>query len=71
MSLQGISCLQGYPIMNEITPSAALRRYAWFTTVYFVLVILWGAVVRATGSGNGCGEHWPLCGGTWIPGADE
>jgi cytochrome c oxidase assembly protein subunit 15 len=32
-----------------------------------VLVILWGALVRATGSGAGCGNHWPLCNGQVIP----
>ena len=32
--------------------------------VYFIAVILWGALVRATGSGAGCGDHWPLCNGT-------
>jgi heme A synthase len=32
-----------------------------------VLVILWGAVVRATGSGAGCGSHWPLCNGNVVP----
>jgi heme A synthase len=31
------------------------------------LVILWGAYVRATGSGAGCGSHWPLCNGVVIP----
>jgi cytochrome c oxidase assembly protein subunit 15 len=35
--------------------------------VYNVLVILWGALVRATGSGAGCGNHWPLCNGVVIP----
>jgi cytochrome c oxidase assembly protein subunit 15 len=30
-------------------------------------VILWGALVRATGSGAGCGNHWPLCNGQVIP----
>ena len=44
-----------------------LRRYAWFVVVYSVLVVLWGVVVRATGSGNGCGDHWPLCNGQVIP----
>jgi heme a synthase len=33
---------------------------------YNVAVIVWGSAVRATGSGGGCGEHWPLCGGTLI-----
>jgi cytochrome c oxidase assembly protein subunit 15 len=46
---------------------AWLRRYAWFVVVYSVLVVLWGVVVRATGSGNGCGDHWPLCNGQVIP----
>jgi len=43
------------------------RRYSWFLVGYNVLVILWGAVVRATGSGAGCGAHWPLCNGEVIP----
>jgi heme A synthase len=41
--------------------------YAWGVTGYNVLVILWGAVVRATGSGAGCGSHWPTCNGAIIP----
>ena len=47
--------------------SASLRRFAWFVLVYNVIVILWGAVVRATGSGAGCGDQWPLCDGAAIP----
>ena len=38
-------------------------KYAWGVTGYTILVILWGAVVRATGSGAGCGNHWPACNG--------
>src|SRR5688500_18914755 len=34
---------------------------------YNILVILWGAYVRASGSGAGCGSHWPLCNGAVIP----
>jgi cytochrome c oxidase assembly protein subunit 15 len=44
-----------------------LRRFAWTVVVYNVLVIVWGAVVRATGSGAGCGNHWPLCNGQMVP----
>lgn len=40
---------------------------AWLLLGYTVLVILWGAFVRATGSGAGCGSHWPLCNGEVIP----
>lgn len=32
-----------------------------------VLVVLWGAYVRASGSGAGCGSHWPLCNGEVVP----
>jgi heme a synthase len=45
----------------------ALVRYAWAVVGYNVLVVLWGALVRATGSGAGCGNHWPLCNGQVIP----
>ncbi|MGA3264794.1 MAG: COX15/CtaA family protein [Terracidiphilus sp.] len=47
-------------------PSPALRRFSWGVLVYFIAVILWGTLVRATGSGAGCGNHWPLCNGTVI-----
>jgi cytochrome c oxidase assembly protein subunit 15 len=47
-------------------PSQALRRFSWAVLVYFVAVILWGSLVRATGSGAGCGNHWPLCNGTVL-----
>jgi heme A synthase len=42
-------------------------RYAWLTLAYNVAVVLWGAIVRATGSGAGCGSHWPLCNGELLP----
>lgn len=45
--------------------------YAWLVLAYNIAVILWGAIVRATGSGNGCGDHWPLCQGQVIPHAAQ
>jgi Uncharacterized protein required for cytochrome oxidase assembly len=54
------------PSTTHKLPSPALRRFAWAVLAYFVAVILWGTLVRATGSGAGCGEHWPLCNGTVI-----
>jgi heme A synthase len=42
-------------------------RYAWFTLVFNVGVILLGALVRATGSGAGCGRSWPTCQGQVVP----
>lgn len=42
-------------------------QFAKLVLGYTVIVILWGAFVRATGSGAGCGAHWPLCNGELIP----
>lgn len=41
--------------------------YAWGVLCFNIVVVLWGALVRATGSGAGCGSHWPLCNGEVIP----
>lgn len=43
------------------------RRLAWWVLGYNLLVVAWGAFVRATGSGAGCGAHWPLCNGEVVP----
>lgn len=45
----------------------SIVRYAWATLVFNVIVILTGAVVRATGSGAGCGRSWPTCQGEVTP----
>jgi heme A synthase len=55
-----------------IQSGAALRagnftRFAWGVLAWNVLVVLWGAYVRASGSGAGCGSHWPLCNGEVVP----
>lgn len=42
-------------------------RFAWIVVAANLLVILWGAYVRATGSGAGCGNNWPLCNGSVVP----
>lgn len=44
-----------------------LASFAWGVLAYNVFVVLFGAYVRATGSGAGCGKHWPLCNGVMIP----
>ncbi|MEE8586536.1 MAG: COX15/CtaA family protein [Acidobacteriota bacterium] len=41
--------------------------FCWVVLACTVAVILWGAYVRATGSGAGCGSHWPTCNGEVIP----
>lgn len=46
-----------------------LAWFAWVVVVYNLAVILWGAYVRTSFSGDGCGAHWPTCGGQVIPSA--
>ena len=47
--------------------SRAASWFGWAVLIYMLGVILWGAYVRASGSGAGCGNHWPLCNGEVIP----
>ncbi len=42
-------------------------RFAWVVLAYNLAVILWGAYVRASFSGDGCGAHWPTCAGQILP----
>ena len=49
------------------TRTANFTRFAWGVLAWNILVILWGAYVRASGSGAGCGSHWPLCNGEVVP----
>jgi protoheme IX farnesyltransferase len=53
--------------LTSRTKLNGLAKYAWAVLAYNVGVILWGAYVRATGSGAGCGGHWPLCNGQVVP----
>ena len=43
-------------------------RFAWAALAYNFPVILWGAYVRVSFSGDGCGAHWPTCNGQVLPG---
>ena len=45
-------------------------RLAWAAAISTYLLIIFGAIVRITGSGLGCGEHWPLCNGSLLPPLD-
>jgi heme A synthase len=60
---------------NRVHPTKAVpgrfAAYAWFVTALTLVVILWGAYVRASRSGDGCGAHWPLCNGTVVPDASQ
>lgn len=48
-------------------PSIALRNFVRGLLVFTLLVVLWGTLVRATFSGDGCGQSWPICGESIIP----
>jgi heme o synthase len=58
--------------MTESTPDRArlLRRLAWTGSALALGLIVLGGVVRITGSGMGCGDHWPRCDGQWFPPLD-
>src|SRR5690606_14183485 len=50
---------------------SGFAKYAWFAVGYNLLVILWGVFLRASYSGDGCGQHWITCHGEAIPSAPE
>lgn len=47
--------------------SIFLRRFTLSLLIYTLIVILWGAFVRISHSGDGCGKSWPLCMESWVP----
>ena len=54
------------PDTDAEAPKRAFTRFAWGVLAYTVAVVLFGAVVRITGSGAGCGQHWPTCQGEIV-----
>lgn len=57
--------------MANDTKLSGFAKYAWCVLGFNLLVILWGVFLRASLSGDGCGEHWLTCGGEVIPSAPE
>src|SRR5688500_19386307 len=49
----------------------AVRRLAYLALFLAYARIVFGAVVRITDSGMGCGDHWPKCNGVWFPRLDN
>jgi heme A synthase len=47
--------------------SSRLGMLCMFAAVYTLALIVFGGIVRITGSGMGCGDDWPRCNGEWIP----
>lgn len=50
---------------------SGFAKYAWFVLAYNLVVILWGVFLRASKSGDGCGQHWLTCHGEVIPSAPQ
>ncbi len=57
--------------MKTETKLSRFAKYAWLVLAYNVVVILWGVFLRASKSGDGCGQHWLTCHGEVIPSAPE
>ena len=55
------------PRPGILRSTSGARRFAWAVVGWNIFVALWGAVVRSTQSGAGCGNNWPLCNGQVIP----
>ena len=55
------------PVAAPIAARSRFTLYAWGVLAWNFFVVLWGAYVRASGSGAGCGSHWPLCNGEVVP----
>ena len=55
---------------SEVDRPRLLRWLAWSGAALVTGLIVLGGVVRITGSGMGCGDHWPLCNGQWFPRLD-
>ena len=53
-------------MLFSVQKASGAARFAWATLCFNVAVVLWGAFVRATGSGAGCGNRWPACGGSVL-----
>ena len=57
--------------MNDELKLSRFAKYAWFVLAYNIVVIVWGVFLRASKSGDGCGQHWLTCHGEIIPSAPE
>ena len=54
-------------VATPASPSASVRRAAFVALGVSIVHIIFGAIVRISGSGMGCGDNWPKCYGYWIP----
>lgn len=57
--------------MGRFKELSSYAKYSVFVLLYNIVVILWGVFLRASKSGDGCGQHWLTCHGEVIPSAPE
>lgn len=57
--------------MERETKLSGFAKFTWFVLAYNIVVILWGVFLRASKSGDGCGQHWLTCHGELIPSAPQ
>lgn len=57
--------------MKDRLKLTGFAKFAWFVLGYNILVILWGVFLRASKSGDGCGQHWLTCQGEVVPSAPQ
>lgn len=57
--------------MERVSKHSRFAKFAWFVLAYNIVVILWGVFLRASKSGDGCGQHWLTCHGEVFPTAPE
>ncbi|CAN5550475.1 hypothetical protein BH10ACI2_BH10ACI2_09310 [soil metagenome] len=57
--------------MSMETKLDRFAKFAWFVLAYNIVVILWGVFLRASKSGDGCGQHWLTCNGEVVPSAPQ
>src|SRR3954468_10561877 len=57
--------------MDVQSRPTAFSRYCWLALAYNLVVIIWGVFLRASHSGDGCGQHWLTCNGEVVPSAPQ
>ena len=53
--------------LTALQTKEGFKNFSFFSLVFTLIVILWGAWVRFSHSGDGCGNDWPLCKGSFTP----
>jgi len=57
--------------VSDASAVRTVRHFAWAAFLIACAHLVFGAIVRISGSGMGCGNHWPKCYGRWIPPMDR